>query len=336
MAWRELDLAIAFARSWLAWRIDGSPRPLSAAFAITFRCNLRCSYCNTPFLKTPELALDEIELVLDRFAAIGVRRVGYAGGEPLLRDDLGEIVRRTRERGFCVTLNTNLTLYRGREAVFDAVDLVFTSLDGRRDAHIAHRGARSFDGVLEAIGDLVARGKPVVAIAVVTRENTDEIGALLAMAERIGFRVHFQPQSTGAECTRGTRSDELHAERERAFWTEVLAQKRAGAPIASSEPYLEELTRWSDFGVTALYRAGERCAAGRGFLYVDPAGRAYPCAFLKGKVAPVDLLRSDWREGFVRETPCTRCIAGPYLEFNALYQNPLRGALGLRRSYLRG
>ena len=43
-------MALAFGRSLLSWYIDGTPRPISATFAVTNRCNLRCSYCNTPYL----------------------------------------------------------------------------------------------------------------------------------------------------------------------------------------------------------------------------------------------------------------------------------------------
>jgi len=333
MKGRRVGLAVAFARSWLSWFVDGTPRPLSAGFAITYRCNLRCSYCNTPNLERDHLTPAQVDIVLDRLAAAGVRRIGYAGGEPLLRRDIGQIVARTAERGFFVTMNTNLTLYRDCRDVFDRIDLVFTSVDGDRQAHVANRGAGSYDGVLDAIDDLVGAGKPVVAIAVITGQNIDQLDRLLDLADRHRFRVHLQPHTVGGVCMRGTRSDEVTNRRERAFWAAALERRRAGRPLASSSAYLETLSHWDDFGVAALLEPGTRCAAGRGFVYVDSRGVAWPCAFLKDRVSGVDLLSRDWRDGFDRALPCSRCSVGPHLEFNVLYQQPVRSALELARTY---
>ncbi len=133
---------------------------------------------------------------------------------------------------------------------------------------------------------------------------------------------------------RGEIAHDLTNERLRRFWVDLLALKRAGRKVASSVPYLEELSRWDDFARSALLDPDVRCAATRGFFYVDPQGQAYPCAYTKGKAPPVDLLGDDWRRAVGRETPCSRCSVGPYLEFNLLYQKPIRTALSVLRSYL--
>jgi len=75
--------------------------------------------------------------------------------------------------------------------------------------------------------------------------------------------------------------------------------------------------------VSAFHDPKVRCAAGRGFLYVDPQGRGYPCAFTKGKAEPIDMLKDDWKRAFPGTTPCTVCNVGPMLEFNLLFQRPL-------------
>jgi MoaA/NifB/PqqE/SkfB family radical SAM enzyme len=327
-------LALAFGRSLIAYRIDGNPTLVSASFAVTNRCNLRCSYCNTPFLDPAELPLSSVDLLLERLHSVGVRRLGLAGGEPLVRKDIGDIVAMAKGRGFYVTMNTNLSLYPSRRSALRDVDLFFTSLDGGQAAHESARGNGSYEGVVESIREIAAGGRPVVAICVVTRDNLDAVDALLGEAERGGFRVHFQPQCTDTEIVRGELAPELTTERLQCFFRTVLEHKLRRRPVASSRPYLEALSAWDDFRRVALFDPAIRCAASRGFLYVDPRGMAYPCAFTKGKVAPVDLLGSDWRAAVGRDTPCTRCAVGPYLEFNLLYQRPLRTALSLARSYL--
>jgi len=329
-----MAFAAAFGRSLFSWYVDGTPRPISASWSVTNRCNLRCSYCNTPFLDPTDLPLDRVELLLDRLTSFGVKRLGLAGGEPLVRKDIGKIVTLAKARGLYLTMNSNLLLYRRRHAELRDVDLFFTSLDGDRASHEAARGKDSYDGVLEAIDQIVAEGRPVVAICVVTEHSIGCADHLLEQAERGGFRVHFQPQCTDTTIVRGEIAAEMTDERLRAFWSRLAESKRRGRPVASSQPYLQTLARWEDFGRSAFLDPSTRCAAGSGFLFVDPHGHAYPCAYTKGKASAVDLLGDDWRSAIGRKTPCTRCSVGPHLEFNLLYQQPVRAGLSLLRSYL--
>jgi len=316
-------LGWSYALSLAAYSTARGPRPFSAAYAVTNRCNLRCSYCNTPFMDPNDLPVDQVRTLFDRLRALGVSRLGLVGGEPLVRKDLGTLVEEAKSRHFYVTLNSNLVLYHRRPEVFEDVDLVFTSLDGDPDTHRLRRGERAYDGVLDAIASLVARKKPVVAICVVGAADLPQAERLIEKAEAIGFQMHFQPQCVDTEIVRGGLADHVQSEDLRRFWAELLALKRAGRPIASSAAYLDTQSRWADFRVSAFHDPKVRCAAGRGFLYVDPQGRGYPCAFTKGKAEPIDMLQDDWKHAFPGVTPCTVCNVGPMLEFNLLFQRPL-------------
>jgi MoaA/NifB/PqqE/SkfB family radical SAM enzyme len=132
---------------------------------------------------------------------------------------------------------------------------------------------------------------------------------------------------------RGSVAPSISNEQFRAFWRRLLDEKRKGRPIVSSTPYLEFLAEWDDFSVSAYHDPTEHCPAGHGYLYVDPLGRAYACAYTKGKMTPVDLLAHDWRTAWNREQPCTVCTVGPMLEFNMLFKRPLAAALEGFRSY---
>ena len=329
----KLALGYAYGTSLLAYMIDGAPRPFSATFAVTNRCNLRCSYCNCPFIDPTDLDLARIAVLFDRLRALGVRRLGLAGGEPMMRKDIGDIVALAKERGFFVSLNSNLTLYARHPERLAGADLVYTSLDGDEAAHTAARGDGSYAGVMAAIRDLLRAGKPVIAICVVTEHSIGHVDALLRQAEATGYRMHFQPQCVDTDVVRGSVPDEISNERFRAFWRALLDEKRRGRPIVSSTAYLEFLSRWDDFAVSAYYAPGVRCAAGQGFLYVDPHGKAYPCVYVKGKTTPVDLLTTGWRETWDRKTPCTTCTVGPMLEFNLLFQRPLAAAVESAHAY---
>jgi len=329
----KLALGYAYGTSLLAYMVDGPPRPFSATFAVTNRCNLRCAYCNCPFIDPTNLDLARIDVLFDRLKTMGIRRLGLAGGEPMMRKDIGEIIGMAKQRGFFVSVNSNLTLFDRHPERLAQADLVYTSLDGDEASHVAARGEGSHAGVIAGIAALVRDGKPVIAICVVTEHSVTQAETLLRQAEAMGFRVHFQPQCTDTEIVRGAVSPSVANERFRAFWRDVLVEKRKGRPIVSSTPYLEFLAAWEDFAVSAYHTTESRCAAGRGYLYVDPQGLAYPCAYTKGKTIPVDLLAHDWRTAWNRDSPCTRCIVGPMLEFNLLFERPFAAAVESIRAY---
>ena len=70
-----------------------------------------------------------------------------------------------------------------------------------------------------------------------------------------------------------------------------------------------------------------------GFFYIDPQGNAFPCAYTKGKVPPINLVREEWRGPAPGVTPCTDCSVGPMVEFNSLFRQPLRAAVDAAGSY---
>jgi MoaA/NifB/PqqE/SkfB family radical SAM enzyme len=329
----KIGIGYAYGSSLLAYMVDGPPRPFSATFAVTNRCNLRCEYCNCPFIDPTHLDLTQIAVLFERLREMGIRRLGLAGGEPMMRPDLGDIVALAKRQKFWVSINSNLTLYDRHPERLAAADLVYTSLDGDEAAHVAARGERSHEGVLDAIARLVAGGKPVIAICVVTEHSIDQADTLLRRAEAGGYRMHFQPQCVDTDVVRGAVSPALSNPRLRAFWARLLDEKRRGRPIVSSTPYLEFLSQWDDFSISAYHEPGVRCPAGRGYLYVDPKGLAYACAYTKRKMEAVDLLANDWRTAWDRDTPCTTCTVGPMLEFNMLFKRPIAAALEGFRTY---
>lgn len=331
---RTIRAGWAYAQSLLHYGVDGLPRPFSAAFNVTDRCNLSCEYCNFSSFAGPELTIDEIVILYERLWTMGIRRLGLVGGEPMMRRDIADIVLRARQRGFYVSINTNLTLYHLRPGALGPADLVFTSLDGDRSAHEGNRGAGSYEGVIDAIRDLVAHGTSVVAICVVRDGDLAQARALLAQARGLGIRMHFQPQCLDTPIARGALPETATQQLLQQFWLQLAAIKAEGErTLASSLPYLRAQASWPDYRIPTQMDSSQRCAAGRGFIFVDPRGYASPCTYLRGRTAAIDLLRYDWAYSWHGETPCTRCNVGPMLEFNLLYRHPLRASLNAIRGY---
>ena len=206
-------LALAFGASLVSYHIGGGPRPFSAAWAVTNRCNLRCVYCNTPFLDPTDLPIDRVQVLFQRLRELGVRRLGLAGGEPLIRRDIGELVDLAKSFGFFVTMNTNLVLYERRAEVFEDVDVVFTSLDGDAQTHLARRGEKSLDGVMDAIADLRRRHKPVVAIMVVGAGDFEQAEGSSIPRGSSSATASMSPRTTSRPTAISTSASRRHSAR---------------------------------------------------------------------------------------------------------------------------
>src|SRR4026207_1763652 len=94
-------------------------RPYVVSWTLTYRCNLACEHCyldagGTPLVGTEnfadrsELVTDECFRVIDEIAAFAPECLTIlTGGEPLLRRDILEIIRRASERHLWVVGGTN-------------------------------------------------------------------------------------------------------------------------------------------------------------------------------------------------------------------------------------
>ena len=84
-------------------RYAGTP----STFIRTSGCNLRCTWCDTPFTSwEPTGSERSVDDVLDAVAALGLRHAVVTGGEPLILPDIPDLCRRLRDAGVHVTIET--------------------------------------------------------------------------------------------------------------------------------------------------------------------------------------------------------------------------------------
>jgi cyclic pyranopterin phosphate synthase len=174
--------------------------------SLTDRCNLRCTYCMpndfADWLPGPELlSTDELVEVIDVATSLGVTGVRLTGGEPLLRADVVDVVRRISSLSAApqISLTTNglkLTAlaHQLRDAGLRRVNISLDTLD--RDRFRAMTFRDRFDDVLAGIRAAQAAGlEPVKINAVLMRGvNDDEAPALLRRALDEGWKLRFIEQ----------------------------------------------------------------------------------------------------------------------------------------------
>ena len=141
---------------------DTFARPLrNLRLSVTDRCNLRCAYCmpEEEYAWLPRadiLSFEEIARLVDVFAGLGVDKVRFTGGEPLLRKDLPRLVKmiaaEARIRELAITTN-GILLAEQAQALRDAgVHRVTVSIDTLRpDRFLALTRRDSYAQVLEGI-----------------------------------------------------------------------------------------------------------------------------------------------------------------------------------------
>lgn len=111
--------------------------PLIATVDVTSRCNSKCSYCDIWKMKDvfQDVPLDKLDGVFSSITKLGVRFVSLSGGEPLIRNDLEEVISLAKHYDLMVHVDTNgilLTMERAlklKEAGLSSIALSLDSLD---------------------------------------------------------------------------------------------------------------------------------------------------------------------------------------------------------------
>ncbi len=86
---------------------------LRVMFELTYQCNFYCKHCYVPSSyrkKKGELKTKEVFSILDQLADIGCFYLGFTGGEPFLREDIMQIFRYAKKKGFEIIIYTNGSL----------------------------------------------------------------------------------------------------------------------------------------------------------------------------------------------------------------------------------
>jgi MoaA/NifB/PqqE/SkfB family radical SAM enzyme len=96
---------------------------------VTRRCNYRCRGCNVwTNQDSNELSAEEIKKGLDVLSSLGVLEIVFSGGNPLLRDDVGEILDYA-SKNFVTTVYDNGSMAARKADALRNVDFVAISLD---------------------------------------------------------------------------------------------------------------------------------------------------------------------------------------------------------------
>jgi pyrroloquinoline quinone biosynthesis protein E len=253
--------------------------PLWLLAEVTYRCPLHCVFCYNPvdFAKTErtdELSTLEWLRVLREARALGAVQCGFSGGEPLMRDDLEELIAEAHRLGYYTNLLTSgVGLTKERAAALKAAGLDHVQLsfqDSTRELNDFLSHTKTFQLKQEVGETIKALGWPMVMNVVIHRLNIDHIDRIIAMADALGAEY--------LELANSQYYSWAHLNRDHLLPTGEQIRRAEAVTDAWRAKVAD---RMKLFFVAPDYHEGKpkKCMNGWGnvFLTVTPDGTALPC-----------------------------------------------------------
>ncbi len=242
--------------------------------AVTYRCNNDCFHCymGGP-RKTDELTTDQWKKVIDIVDSLDVGALIFTGGEPLLREDLVELVAYSKELvSGLVTNGRLLTEEMVTQLEQKELDHVQITIEGLKDTHNAMVCSDAWDETVQGIKNCLKSSIFTLTNTTLTTKNVDETPDLLEFLSGLGlqrFALNSIIKTGRAEDAEyGLTPEELGTH------LEIIRNK---AVDLGMEMVWYTPTRRCDFDPLRLGLGLKMCSAARINVTVEPDGRVIPC-----------------------------------------------------------
>ena len=243
---------------------------------VTYRCDFECQICDfwkKQYDKSEELSLDDIRLIGKKLNRLGTLIVSLAGGEPLMREDLAEIIGVLNQSNHFPILITNgwyVDETRAKEILRAGLQEISVSVDYADPArHDAQRGVQgAWDRAVRAL-ELLNRHRPgkrnrVHMISVLMDDNLEEIEDLIRLSRELGVTYMVNLYSWN----RGTKSPRLPGS---SVSEHLLALRRKYPEFITLTSYIEQFDK-------AITSGGiGDCQTGRLLMNIDNHGNVARC-----------------------------------------------------------
>jgi pyrroloquinoline quinone biosynthesis protein E len=167
--------------------------PLWLLAELTYRCPLQCPYCANPLQLQPEaqeLDTEDWFRVMSQSRKMGAAQLGFSGGEPLVRQDLEQLVAEGRRLGYYTNLITSgIGMDADRvaalsEAGLDHIQISFQASSEELNNTLAGSG-KAFAQKKAMAQEVKRQGYPMVLNFVIHRHNIDQIDQILELSSEL-------------------------------------------------------------------------------------------------------------------------------------------------------
>lgn len=255
--------------------------PLWLLAELTYRCPLHCVFCYNPVryaLVKNELSTAQWVDVMTQARKLGAAQLGFSGGEPLLRDDLEELVQEAHRLGYYTNLITsgvglNVTrAQRLKDAGLDHVQLSFQDSTRELNDFLSH--TKTFELKQKVARIIKANDWPMVVNCVLHRHNLPHVRKIIDMAVALKAE-YLELANTQYYGWAWINRDHLMPTREALLDAEAEVQRFRQEQAASGDTSCRVLFVVPDY----FENRPKACMNGWGsvFLSVAPDGLAMPC-----------------------------------------------------------
>jgi MoaA/NifB/PqqE/SkfB family radical SAM enzyme len=174
-------------------------RPLVCNYYLTLKCNDACEFCllwqKKEFQEMEESGAETVKKNLRSLRDIGVLVMNYTGGEPLLYEELPEVLRASKRLGFFNILTTNGILYLEKaDLITNFIDHLIFSLDSPIPAeHNRIRGTDSYQSVIDGIKTAKRLGKSPIINFTVTKDTIGVLPDMADLSQKLGVLLWINP-----------------------------------------------------------------------------------------------------------------------------------------------
>lgn len=178
---------------------EGVLAGVSSVFVRTSGCNLRCTWCDTPYTSwKPEGTDQSVASILDAVEAYPARHVVLTGGEPMLFEESVLLCRELRTRGKHITIETAGTVHREIDCDLMSISPKLANSTPREDAYwnVQHDKLRFQPAVLQRLMGLC---EFQLKFVVADFADLEEIHPLVASLGAEASRVLLMPEGRDAK-----------------------------------------------------------------------------------------------------------------------------------------
>jgi len=298
--------------------VSDKKTPINVKYRITNKCNSHCAYCLYD-KEDRDLDTDDVLSVIRQMIKAGTQRIGFAGGEALLRKDFGQVVNLCAQHGLYTTLISNGYLVPRNVEILKKINCLILSFDGPQKIHDANRESGSHKKLIHAIR-VAVKHVPLITHTTLTVNNVEYIDYILDTAAKYGFYTSFCPVTFRSKMA-------VPDQQLKAVILKLIRMKSKGYPILISDTLLRYWLDWKDFRVPYKFtkeKGDPVCWAGKLFCEVDCDGRIAACDRTI-YTSKLNIVSEGFEKAFqkLKTGNCKACMKTWDAEYNFMYSlNP--------------
>ncbi|MDR2492382.1 MAG: putative heme d1 biosynthesis radical SAM protein NirJ2 [Coriobacteriales bacterium] len=280
-------------------------------------CNLACEHCyqDASDAEDRELSTSEARKMIDEIARAGFKVMIFSGGEPLLRDDIFDLVAHAAAAGLRPVFGTNGTLITDEVALrlkscgAAAMGISVDSLDAEKHDRF-RKLERAHELTMAGIESCKRAGLPFQLHTTVVDWNRDEICALTDFAQDIGAIAHYVFFLIPVGRGRYIEETSLKVRENEELLRDIM-RKQAEVSIDVKPTCAPQFTRVArQLEVPTRFTRG--CLAGLTYCVIGSQGIVRPCAYMTEEAGDVRTQSFDdiWHTSALFERLRTKAYQG--------------------------